>query len=368
MMFGGEGAFTPWNGAGSFLGACLCVLACSPADVPHSPPFDQVFRLEEVVELAEDPSDSIAEIGQFLERQAGGFLISDALLPRVRSYSSEGSLEMAFGRFGEGPWEFRRIHGIAETASGQVVVASFRNPWLTYLGNDMIPDTLVPLPELAVQGVHRFQQDLILHGISNDAVATPAAREGAKRFHLLTDGRLEWSAWPDFVDKPYWGGLGGSPNLAVAGDSVFIMEPLRYPATVFNGAGDSVGTIGYPPPSFRYLPEIPRGYFATEQSGSRVRAVLESYDLVSRIDVVANDHLVFTIGRPDPTKASMPFRFLDTSVEVYDRQSGKKLYEEVTLPKGAKVLGGSKHLYILLNPDFPPWRIAKYRLTPDIAS
>ncbi len=269
---------------------------------------------------------------------------------------------MAFGRFGEGPWEFRRIHGIAETAAGQVVVASFQSAWLTYLTSDMVPDTLVPLPELAVQGVHRFQQDLILHGISSDAVVTPGALDGAKRFHRFSDGGLQWSIWPNFVDKPYWGGLGGAPNLAVVGDSLFIMEPLRYPATIFNGAGDSIGTIGYPPPSFRYIPEIPRGYFATEQSGSRVRAVLESYDLVSRIDVVADDHLVFTIGRPDPTKASFPFRFLDTSVEVYDRLSAKKLYEDVALPVGSKVLGGGKHLHVLLNPDFPPWRIAKYRL------
>ena len=92
--------------------------------------------------------------------------------------SDDGALEMAFGRFGEGPWEFQRIHGIAETESGQVVVASFRNAWLTYLTSDMIPDTLVPLPELAVQGVHRFQQDLIVQGISNDAVVTPGAIEG----------------------------------------------------------------------------------------------------------------------------------------------------------------------------------------------
>ena len=346
-------------------GGLLFGLACGPTDKPDSVPFDGLFVLEETIELAEDPSDSIAEIGRFLERQAGGFLISDRLLPRVRAYSDDGGLEAAFGRFGEGPWEFRRVHGIAETASGKVVVASFRNPWLTYLTGDLIPDTLVPLPELAVQGAHRFQQDLILHGISNDAVVTPGALDGAKRFHRVSDGRLEWSTWPNYVDKPYWGGLGGSPNLAVAGDSLFIMEPLRYPATVFDGAGDSIGTIGYPPPSFRYLPEIPLGYFTGEQSGPRVRAVLESYDIVSRIDVVANDYLVFTIGRPDPEKSSFPFRFVETSVEVYDRHSGRKLYEDIALPKGSKVLGGGEYLYVLLNPDFPPWRIAKHRLAPD---
>ena len=150
-----------------------------------------------------------------------------------------------------------------------------------------------------------------------------------------------------------------------AGDSIFVMESLLYPANILNGAGDSVGTIGYPSPSFRQIAEIPSGYFATAQSGPGVRAVLRSYDLVSRIDVVANDYLVFTIGRRDPAKPTFPFRMVDTAVGVYDRRSGKKLYEEVALPDGSKVLGGGRYLYVLLNPDFPPWRIAKYRLATD---
>ncbi|MCY3612425.1 MAG: hypothetical protein OXH51_12920 [Gemmatimonadetes bacterium] len=32
--------------------------------------------------------------------------------------------------------------------------------------------------------------------------------------------------------------------------------------------------------------------------------------------------------------------------------------------KGVKVLGGGRYLYVLQNPDIPPWRIAKYRLLP----
>ena len=95
----------------------VSVASCEkrPAEVP-SPPFEEVFELAEVIVLGEDPSDSIAEVGEFFERRDGGFAISDRLLPRVRTYGRDGSLEAGFGRFGDGPWEFRTIRGVAEVA------------------------------------------------------------------------------------------------------------------------------------------------------------------------------------------------------------------------------------------------------------
>ncbi len=56
-------------------------------------------------------------------------------------------------------------------------------------------------------------------------------------------------------------------------------------------------------------------------------------------DVVGDDYLVFTIGHNDETKPNPPFRVLHTRVEAYDRHSGAKLFEDVALPEGAKVLG-----------------------------
>ena len=60
--------------------------------------------------------------------------------------------------------------------------------------------------------------------------------------------------------------------------------------------------------------------------------------------------------------AATPFRVLHTSLEIYDRHAGTKLYEDVPLPDGSRVLGGGRFLYLLLDRDFPPWRIAKLRL------
>ena len=78
--------------------------------------------------------------------------------------------------------------------------------------------------------------------------------------------------------------------------------------------------------------------------------------------MVDEDFLVFTVGQHDETKRFFPFRVLHTHFEVYDRHTGTKLFEDVPLPEGVKVLGGGRYLYVLQNPDIPPWRIAKYRL------
>ena len=73
-------------------------------------------------------------------------------------------------------------------------------------------------------------------------------------------------------------------------------------------------------------------------------------------------HLIVTRARHNPERALPPFEIVHTSLEVYDRHSGVKLYEDVPLPEGSRVLGGGRFLYLLLDEHFPPWRIAKLRL------
>ncbi len=325
---------------------------------------DEVFQLTEVIELGEQPADSIAEIGVFVERRDGGFIIADRILPRVRTYSEDGALEAAFGRFGSGPWEFREIVGVTEMPSGHVVVASPRNPWLTFLDRDLTPDTMLAVNYL-VGDLFALREDIVFFGLgplSGETLTSPEVARQRGFYHRLVDGEVTWSAWRSPVfDKPYVGAFTDIP-VTVAGDSIFVMASVLYPATILDGAGDSVGTIGLPSPSFREIPDIPRGYFATEQGGPKVARLLASFDNVARIDVVGEDYLVFTIGRLDETKLVPPFRGFHTRLEVYDRHTAAKLYEDVLLPQGAKVLGGGRYLYVLQNSDFPPWRIAKHRL------
>lgn len=339
--------------------------SCEEEDaVNPSPPFNEVFQLEGVIELGEDPVDAVAEVGIFLERRDGGFLMSDRLRPRVRTYSENGDLEAAFGRFGDGPWEFRQISGLAETSSGGVVVASASNSWLTYLHGDLTQDSLLTLEGHWIIDVIPVEDDIVFMGVSIQDYRPTEAQEGY--FHRLVDGAVVWSSWSSPVyEKPYWSGMGGLAS-TTAGDSIFIMASLLYPATILNGAGDSVGTIGRPSPSFRRIPEIPLGYFAFREGETpdpnRMRDLLASYDLVPRIDVVGGDLLVFTIGHPDETKPPPRIREIHTHVEAYNRHTGAKLFEDVALPEGSKVVGGGRYLYVLLNAYIPPWRVAKYRL------
>ena len=90
--------------------------------------------------------------------------------------------------------------------------------------------------------------------------------------------------------------------------------------------------------------------------------MLKSFDLVSRVDAVGTEHLVVTVARPDSTRPSFPFQIIHTHLDVYHRESGTRVLEDVQLPDGAKVLGGGRYLYVLLNAAIPPWRIAKYHL------
>lgn len=344
----------------------LLVISCErqPARVP-SPPLEEVFELVEVIELGEDPSDSIADVGEFFERRDGGFVIGDRLLPRVRTYREDGSLEAGFGRFGDGPWEFRRIRSVAELADGRIVVTGAQSGALTFLAPDLTRHGMLLVENYVPGTVLPFGPDIVFGGVGRDMYA--ADMHGL--YHRLVDGTVAWSSWNTLAaSMPYWNALGRA-HAAVAGDSVYAMAGLLYPATILNAAGDSVGTIGTPPAGFRRVPELEPGALAFTaeegpgaQTGNRIKRLIESFDLVTSMDIVDGNRLVLTVGRLNPAKPWFPFEPLDVSVEAYDRHTGQKLFENVRLPEDSKVLGGGRYLHVLLSPRIPPWRIAKYEL------
>ena len=345
----------------------LALLAgCEPGQAPGAVPGDtaltDVFAFEGVVELDEDPADSIAQPGPFVERRRGGFVLADRLLPRIRTYSDDGRLEAAFGRFGiRDPWRFRRVTGVAETAAGGIVAVEPTKKRLAYLTDALERDTIVPLPghplDVAVLG-----PDLLLEMRVAEWEAVEAGR--LPFFHRMIGNQVAWSRYSfPYVpsERPYWGSLVAFLG-TVAGDSVFTITSLGYPAVVYNGAGDSVGTIGTPSPSFRPIPVLELGALVDQGPGGGLADFLASFDTIRRIDVVADSYLVVTLGISDPAKPYPTFKWLHTSVEVYDIRTGAKLHEDVPLPEGSLVLGGGRFLYLLTNREEPPWRIAKLRL------
>ena len=343
--------------------AALTVVACGadpgPAPTAVGVALDEVFDVT-VIELEEGPEDSIATPGIFAERAAGGFLLSDGQLPRVRSYDEQGRIEAAFGRFGEGPFEFRGISGLAEESSGRVAVVDAGQGRLTYLTGGLRPDTVVRLPGVP-RGVEPLGEDLVLYMPFGDQ------REGVSRFFerpmLLQRWTANGSAWSAYrlpylpIERSYWGSIGRF-SFAAAGDSIYVGFSLRYPITILNSSGDSIGEIGVPPATFQPVPVFEPNAFNPGAYATQMPELLGGSGTISHIAVV-DSHLVVVHGRFGYPESGGPFGAYHSSLDIYDRYTGRKLYEEVPLPEDSRVLGGGRHLYLLQNSSFPPWRVAK---------
>jgi len=326
---------------------------------------EDAFSYEGVVQIEEDPTDSIAEPGYFVERRAEGFLLGDRLLPRVRAYDGDGALLASYGRPGEGPGEFLGVDALAEVASNRVGVLDSRLHRITYLTSDLEFEAFVRLPGSASNIV---ALDSGILAVMRPAQGNPAARLVGKPplVHRMTEsGDVTWSRYPasfTVLERPYWPSL-ASYHVATAGDSIFVMTSLMYPATIFSSGGEVVGALGTSSASFRDIPVFERGEFADfdSQQGEFADG---GFDQVDRIDVVLGSHLVMTRRR----QRGLVRRGSHDFLEVYDLQNGIKLYEDVPLPEGSRVLGGGRSLYVLLDQAFPPWRIAKLRLRIEAGS
>ena len=335
-----------------------CGGAKDPARAPVAAALEEVFVVESVMTLGENPADSIAEIGAFVERRDGGHVIGDRFLPRVRTYDEEGRLEGAFGRFGDGPFEFRRITAVAEMPSGEVVVVDARRGRATYLSGSLVPDTFATFPSVPLDA-RALGPDLLvrMYATGRDRFGHPPL------LHRVTPTEVVWSSYElpfSLAERPYWSSFAPFP-IAVSGDTTFAMSGVRYPVTVIDGSGETLGTLGTPSASFRPIRVLESGALANLASyGTTLPELLASFDVVDRIDAV-DAHLVLTRGRYNPERPMPPLEVLHTSLEVYDRGTGTKLYEDVPLPDGSRVLGGGRFLYLLLDMHAPPWRIAKLR-------
>lgn len=353
------------------IAAVLSVAGCERAPDGAPPPvratLAEAFTTAAVVELGEAPQDSISSPGVFAERPGGGFLLADEHLPRLRSYDEEGRLEAAFGRFGEGPFEFRGIRGVTVTSSGRVVVFDPRQAGLTYLTPDLRPDTMVRIPGAASRGAALGEDLLVEMTLTSERpVGISRFVDQPRLFHRLAGTEVVWSAFRfPFVprDRPYWRSFIWFP-FAAAGDAIYVASSLRYPVTVLNAAGDSVGEIGAPSASYRPFPVLERGALTPGSYATQLPRLLGGSHTLSRISVLGS-RLVITHGlfrQPRASEAFSAFGSYHSSLDVYDRHTGIKLYEDIPLPEDSRVLGGGRYLYILQDRGFPPWRIMKLSL------
>ena len=183
-------------------------------------------------------------------------------------------------------------------------------PIAAYLTPSLAPDTMITFPSGAID-LFPLGPDLLVRTFAG---YPDGGRSGhPPLLHRMAPPESVWSSYDlpfSLSERPYWSSFAPFP-VAVSGDSVFVMSGLRYPITIITGMGRS---------------------------------------------------LILTRAGHNPERMLPPFEIAHTSLEVYDRHSGVKLYEDVPLPDGSRVLGGGRFLYLLLDAHSPPWRIAKLRL------
>jgi len=341
--------------------------ACGDAEgleegIPTFSSLEVALHLVDSIHLEEVPGDTIAQIGVVDILPDGKILMGDRYLPRVRLYDGSGRFLAGQGRFGEGPFEYQRIQGVAADSEGRVFVEGFRAGHGTLLTPTLEPDTTLGLPggSIASEYVARFRSGVVRSGLW---------QEGTWLYFRDTDGTEPWripAGPPRIWEVPYWAGLTRF-HMTYQGDSLFVANSLLYPVSIYNGKGHFVGEIGEPPPSFRPAPELEPGAFAFTEGGgagmgNRVREFLESFTVVTGLHVVEGYWLVVVHGIIGSDPPMPPFRTSDRSIDVYDLRSGRKVVEDVPLPLEARVLGGGPFLHVLVAEPPEPWTIARFRV------
>ncbi|MEJ2186014.1 MAG: hypothetical protein P8Z36_08760 [Gemmatimonadota bacterium] len=315
--------------------------------------FDDAFQVLNDVVLEQSEKDSIADVGAFSELPDGSLIVADRLLPRIRHYTNDGRFLAASGSFGSGPYEFRGINGVAPTGKDELAVVDVKEGRLVILRKNLTQDTMYHLPLPPSGPIAPLENDLIM--------GLWGGRTGL-RFYRVAGDSVVWGIFappPEVLAKPYWGST-SLDMFTVAGNRVFAANSLLYPIHVFNARGEEIGQIGSPPPSFHKVPEVPAGYFAGPASGEKLKHWTAQFTVMGRLATIESRFLVVSHAR----LSSEPRTFLrpeEYAVDLYDLTDGHKVFEDIPLPSGSRVLGGGRFLYVLVSQAPDPWRIMEVR-------
>lgn len=318
---------------------------------PRTVPFGDALKSGGALQLAE-PKPPIGEIGAVVQRDDGGLYLLDPYVRRILAYDATGSLEGEQGRPGQGPGEYTWLLGLARDEGGRVFVTDTRTTTLTILDAQLRPDTVIRTgltlgPLVATAG------RLIVCAYPGRTgkyvnVMSPDGARGRAFFELPTP----------IVKNPYWSSF-HQVHLAAAGERVVVTNGLLYPLVVYSPEGDSVGVMGSAPPSFKPIRVVEAGAFTGTAGAAALSAFLESFRTIAGLHVVAGDYLVVVHGR---MRRSLTGALSSSheSLDVYHLPTGRKLYQDIVLPEGARVLAGGPTLAILVSSPPQPWRIEKF--------
>ena len=144
-------------------------------------------------------------------------------------------------------------------------------------------------------------------------------------------------------------------HATVIRDIVAVNTSLFAQVRLFNFGGDSVGVLGDAPADWIPATAPPVSDLSAPGSRERIADWSRSFTVIRQIAAVDDTLLVVEYGRHDPQEAS-PYYVQPTTVDVYSL-SGERLSSGVRLP--GPVVGGGRHLLVLVREPPSPWAIAE---------
>lgn len=326
--------------------------------------FPVYFAEVDRVQLLEVPGDPIGDIGTLNETRGGEYLVTDPVKSRVLRFDQRGALIASFGRYGEGPFEFGRVSGIAERSDGKVVVPDSRRGRITILTSDLQPDTSFTTTPRPLGQALPMSGGVVLSS-TGTTTRIPAGRSSQFAFTIRQDSVMWAIPAPSpgpMQTHPYWDSYATTPAAATS-TAFFVAYSLTYPILRYDAKGTFQDSLGTMPPSFRRAPLLKAGAFAGSDGIARVGDWLEKFDIISDLATVGDTLLIVTHGVLRNRSTGVDANE-HRHVDVYHAVTGRKLAEDVLLPQGSRVLGGGRTLLLLVSQPPGPWVVARYQFKP----
>lgn len=290
----------------------------------------------------------------------GRIALADPAQMRIRMFTPDGELVRVLGRIGDAPGEYREmITGLAFIDSGGLWAVDGGNRRLTRYTPDFEVDTITPHPEALINVSLKILPDQRL--LYNARPSRPRAL-----FDILSPNGTELVASfhndPDLWDVPYWRSV-AEQHVALLDDRIIVANSLTFPLYVYTLEGDSVGTFGTAPATWRQASRPDRGAFGPETMGD-FDDWFRSFTRIGDMHTVGDSLLLVSIGtvRPEET------RYYEYSyvADIYNR-AGIKLYTDVALP--GRAIFALDDLYLVLSePPDGPWTIGRFAVRHGRAS
>lgn len=298
------------------------------------------------VVFEESSDDPIAAISFLSRRPGGGFLVVDAPGNEVILFDSNGRLERAMGRAGDGPGELDAPTAGVELPDGRVMVTQRGSPRMTVFWPDGDPESFT------VPGVYGWWVD--------DLGGRLALGIGSRgdRFVLTSyegDSLASFGAVQEEVNQvPFWIYYARENATAWAGQ-VAINTSFYPTVRIFSREGALVDSIGEAPESWVQASEPPVDRARGPDAQEAVKEWSRGFSMVAAVAGLESGHLVVQYGRFSPTEQDT-YHVEPTSIDIYDPMGAKVASG---LDVRGRVLAGGDELLVLVGEPPEPWTVAR---------